>query len=50
DNTYDQVVVGAEYDFSKRTSALVSAGWLQRGKGTEKFVATVGGVGLRHKF
>ncbi|HFB8349655.1 TPA: trimeric porin PorB.IB, partial [Neisseria gonorrhoeae] len=33
DNTYDQVVVGAEYDFSKRTSALVSAGWLQEGKG-----------------
>lgn len=50
DNTYDQVVVGAEYDFSKRTSALVSAGWLQEGKGENKFVATAGGVGLRHKF
>lgn len=49
-NEYDQVVVGAEYDFSKRTSALVSAGWLQEGKGANKFVATAGGVGLRHKF
>ncbi len=50
DNTYDQVVVGAEYDFSKRTSALVSAGWLQEGKGGDKTVSTAGGVGLRHKF
>lgn len=49
-NEYDQVVVGAEYDFSKRTSALVSAGWLQEGKGAYKFVSTAGGVGLRHKF
>lgn len=49
-NDYDQVVVGAEYDFSKRTSALVSAGWLQEGKGENKFVSTAGGVGLRHKF
>ncbi|EMT2538910.1 trimeric porin PorB [Neisseria gonorrhoeae] len=49
-NDYDQVVVGAEYDFSKRTSALVSAGWLQEGKGAEKFVSTAGVVGLRHKF
>lgn len=49
-NDYDQVVVGAEYDFSKRTSALVSAGWLQEGKGESKFVSTAGGVGLRHKF
>lgn len=49
-NEYDQVVVGAEYDFSKRTSALVSAGWLQEGKGAYKFVSTAGGVSLRHKF
>ncbi|EMS2347312.1 porin [Neisseria gonorrhoeae] len=50
DNTYDQVVVGAEYDFSKRTSALVSAGWLQEGKGAEKIVSTASAVVLRHKF
>ncbi|SUB32148.1 major outer membrane protein porin P.IB [Neisseria gonorrhoeae] len=50
DNTYDQVVVGAEYDFSKRTSALVSAGWLQEGKGADKIVSTAGAVVLRHKF
>ncbi|ENW7140420.1 porin, partial [Neisseria gonorrhoeae] len=47
---YDQVVVGAEYDFSKRTSALVSAGWLQEGKGAEKIVSTASAVVLRHKF
>lgn len=50
DNTYDQVVVGAEYDFSKRTSALVSAGWLQEGKGADKIVSTASTVVLRHKF
>lgn len=50
DNTYDQVVVGAEYDFSKRTSALVSAGWLQEGKGADKIVSTASAVVLRHKF
>ena len=33
---YDQVIVGADYDFSKRTSALVSAGWLREGKGVNK--------------
>ena len=47
---YDQVIVGADYDFSKRTSALVSAGWLQTGKGESKAVATAGMFGLRHKF
>ncbi len=47
---YNQVVVGADYDFSKRTTALVSAGWLKAGKGDNK-VENVGGlVGLRHKF
>lgn len=50
DNTYDQVVVGAEYDFSKRTSALVSVGWLQEGKGADKIVSTASAVVLRHKF
>ena len=47
---YDQVIVGADYDFSKRTSALVSAGWLKTGKGESKAVTTAGMFGLRHKF
>ncbi len=47
---YDQVVLGADYDFSKRTSALVSAGWLRAGNGDNKTETTAGMVGLRHKF
>ncbi|HHK5605937.1 TPA: trimeric porin PorB [Neisseria cinerea] len=47
---YDQVIVGADYDFSKRTSALVSAGWLKEGKGVNKIEKTASMVGLRHKF
>lgn len=47
---YDQVVVGADYDFSKRTTAMVSAGWLKQGKGDDKLQRTGGLVGLRHKF
>lgn len=47
---YDQVVVGADYDFSKRTTAMVSAGWLKVGKGDNKVQQTGGLVGLRHKF
>lgn len=47
---YDQVVVGADYDFSKRTSALISAGWLKTGKSDYKSSITAGMVGLRHKF
>ncbi|HHK5575781.1 TPA: trimeric porin PorB [Neisseria polysaccharea] len=47
---YDQVIVGADYDFSKRTSALVSAGWLKEGKGDTKRTSTASMVGLRHKF
>ena len=47
---YDQVIVGADYDFSKRTSALVSAGWLREGKGVNKTEKTASMVGLRHKF
>ena len=47
---YDQVIVGADYDFSKRTSALVSAGWLKEGKGVNKTEKTASMVGLRHKF
>ncbi|VEJ20475.1 trimeric porin PorB [Neisseria animaloris] len=47
---YDQVIVGADYDFSKRTTALVSAGWLRIGKGSTKYQNTAGLVGVRHKF
>ena len=47
---YNQVIVGADYDFSKRTSALISAGWLKEGKGDHKYEKTAGTVGLRHKF
>jgi len=49
-SAYNQVIVGADYDFSKRTSALVSAGWLKEGKGGDKTQSTAGLVGLRHKF
>ncbi|SUA44334.1 porin [Neisseria zoodegmatis] len=51
DNTrYHQVVVGADYDFSKRTTAMVSAGWLKAGTGNDKIQNTAGLVGVRHKF
>ena len=47
---YHQVVLGADYDFSKRTTAMVSAGWLKAGNGDNKAETVAGGVGLRHKF
>ena len=49
---YDQVVVGADYDFSKRTTALVSAGWMKVGATdyNNKAEEVAGLVGLRHKF
>ena len=47
---YNQVVLGADYDFSKRTTAMVSAGWLKAGGGNDKTETVAGGVGLRHKF
>lgn len=50
ENQYDQVIVGADYDFSKRTSALVSVGWLKEGKGVNKTEKTASMVGLSHKF
>lgn len=50
DSKYDQVIVGADYDFSKRTTALVSAGWLKTGKGGSKYQNTAGLIGVRHKF
>ena len=48
---YDQVIVGADYDFSKRTTALVSAGWLRGAESGPHKVETISGlVGMRHKF
>ena len=48
---YDQVIVGADYDFSKRTTAFAQAGWLRAGdKNTARVETTAGLVGLRHKF
>ena len=48
---YDQVIVGADYDFSKRTTALVSAGWLRGAESGPHKVETISClVGLRHKF
>lgn len=48
---YNQVVLGADYDFSKRTTAMVSAGWLKAGKKSDNKIETTAGlVGLRHKF
>ena len=59
---YDQVIIGADYALSKRTTALVSAGWMNAGtyvteyddKGRASGMADDDiysiGVGLRHKF
>ena len=47
---YNQVIVGADYDFSKRTTAFAQAGWLRAGKKDYKTETTAGLVGLRHKF
>ena len=49
---YDQVVLGADYDFSKRTTANVQAGWLREGNGDGlgKDKTTAFGVGLKHTF
>ena len=53
---YDQVVLGADYDFSKRTTANVQAGWLREGNGaldkddSGKTKTTAFGVGLKHTF
>lgn len=47
---YNQVVIGADYDFSKRTTAFAQAGWLKAGKKDNKAETTAGLVGLRHKF
>ena len=58
---YDQVVLGADYDLSKRTTVIASLGWMKEGKGTaQNVIADVSngttdqaysfGLGLRHKF
>ncbi|STZ76873.1 trimeric porin PorB [Bergeriella denitrificans] len=48
---YNQVVAGVDYDFSKRTTVVASAGWLKGGENGPHRVETVAGlVGLRHKF
>ena len=48
---YDQVILGADYDFSKRTTAFAQAGWLRVGKKSIQSQETTAGlVGLRHKF
>ena len=53
---YDQVIIGADYALSKRTTALVSAGWLNTGSSVDangnlkdEDLYSVG-VGVRHKF
>ena len=56
---YDQVIIGADYALSKRTTALVSAGWINGGNGVNDVneankvedddLYSIG-VGLRHKF
>ena len=49
---YDQIVLGADYSFSKRTTANVQAGWLREGLGEDegKAKTTAFGVGLKHVF
>lgn len=55
---YDQVIIGADYALSKRTTALVSAGWINGGASWDAENANSLkdqdlysiGVGVRHKF
>ncbi|WP_037586357.1 porin [Stenoxybacter acetivorans] len=54
---YDQIVLGADYSFSKRTTANVQAGWLREGRGLDylgeskgKQTTTAFGAGLKHVF
>ena len=39
---YDQIVIGADYSFSKRTTANVQAGWLREGNGPDDISGDVG--------
>ncbi|MDO5687035.1 MAG: porin [Neisseria sp.] len=47
DFKYDQVIGGVDYALSKRTTALLSAGWLKFDKEDQAYSV---GLGLRHKF
>lgn len=54
---YDQIVLGADYGFSKHTTANVQAGWLREGNGYNELNESKGknkttafGVGLKHTF
>lgn len=58
---YDQVVLGADYNLSKRTTVIASLGWLKEGDGRQSTVigdvtdkkreqAYSFGLGLSHKF
>lgn len=52
DSGYNQVIIGADYALSKRTTALVSAGWINSAQvagGNDEDLYSVG-VGLKHKF
>nr|WP_101133840.1 porin [Neisseria meningitidis] len=49
--SYDQIIAGVDYDFSKRTSAIVSSAWLKRNTGIGNYTQiNAASVGLRHKF
>lgn len=45
---YDQVILGVDYAFSKRTTALINGGWLDQGGNSDDQYAV--GIGLVHKF
>lgn len=49
--SYDQIIAGVDYDFSKRTSAIVFGAWLKRNTGIGNYTQiNAASVGLRHKF
>lgn len=49
--SYDQIIAGVDYDFSKRTSAIVSGAWLKRNTGIGNYTQiNAASVGLRLKF
>lgn len=49
--SYDQIIAGVDYDFSKRTSAIVSGAWLKRNTGIGNYTQiNAASVGLRHEF
>ncbi|HEZ5562665.1 TPA: porin [Neisseria meningitidis] len=49
--SYDQIIAGVDYDFSKRTSAIVSGAWLKHNTGIGNYTQiNAASVGLRHKF